>query len=174
MKWQIAKLVKEAAMPIVINEEVDFSSLIERHPDIRALSKIQISGEGMVKVSEKRVIFKLALSGTMTLGCALTLDDVAYPFEIQTTEVFTWNVDDYDEASDEHLATGNQVELAPIIWQHIFLEIPLKVVSDGAYEKLRAQGIEIESEEEFYAAKAAEKPTVDPRFEVLKKLNLDE
>jgi len=158
----------------LIDEEVDFSSLVERNSDVRALSNVRISGEGRVKASEKRVIFRLDISGTMTLGCALTLEDVMYPFEIQTTEIFTWDNDAYDEMGDEHLVTGNQVELASIIWQSIFLEIPLKVVSDNAYEKLKAQGVEIESEEEFYASKDAEKPKVDPRFEVLKNLDLDE
>ena len=174
MKWQIAKLVKQQTNQVVIDEEVDFSSLVERNSDVRELSNVRISGEGRVKASEKRVIFKLDISGTMTLGCALTLEDVIYPFRIQTTEIFTWNDDAYDETSDEHLVTGNQIELAPIVWQNIFLEIPLKVVSDNAYEKLKAQGIEIESEEEFYASKDAEKSKIDPRFEVLKHLNLDE
>ena len=104
----------------------------------------------------------------MTLACALTLDDVEYPFEYDSIEVFVLDADLYDEAEDEYLVTGTTVELAPVIWQNILLQKPLRVVKEGAYEEMKKKGIEFETEEDLQESEAA--PKVDPRLAVLSKL----
>jgi uncharacterized protein len=170
MKWQIAKLLKESAKQIEINEEVDFSDAAKRNPDIRKISKVLVTGKGTIEATTRTVRFDLTIKGEMTLSCALTLDDVIYPFEATLNPVFIWDQERYDEDSDDYLVKDT-IELASAIWQEIFIQIPLRVVKEGAHEELAHQGIELLTEEEVQ--KDAE-TKVDPRFSVLKELKFEE
>ena len=69
----------------------------------------------------------LIIDGVMTLPCSVTLKDVLYPFHIET-EV---KISNDDENLEEYVKIiQNSIDILPIIWQNIALEIPLKVVSD--------------------------------------------
>ena len=170
MKWQIARLVKESTKEIEINEEIDFSDAVKRNPDIRKMSKVQATGKGLIYSTERMMEFDLTIKGEMTLSCALTLDDVIYPFEAALNPRFTWNPDTYDEDSEDYLVKDT-VELASAIWQEIFIQIPLRVIKEGAYEELAHQGIEILTDEDL---EEEAQTKIDPRLEVLKGLKFEE
>jgi len=170
MKWQIAKLIKESAKEIEVDEEVDFSDAVKRNPDIRNMSKVLVKGKGSIYPTTRTMEFDLTLKGKMTLGCALTLDDVIYPFEATLNPVFIWDGEKYDEDSEDYLVKDT-IELAPAIWQEIFMQIPLRIVKEGAYEELARQGIEILTEEDL--EKEVE-TKLDPRFEVLKGIKFED
>ena len=149
-----------------IDELVDFSDIVNAHDEIRKLSKVKVTGTGQLQ--GKKVVFNLHIEGTMTLACALTLDDVEYPFDYDSVEVFVLDADLYEEGEDEYLVTGTTIELAPVIWQNILLQKPLRVVKEGAYEEMKKKGIEFETEEDLHESEA--EPKVDPRLAVLSKL----
>ena len=167
MKWAIAQLIKHGSEIFEINELVDFTDILKKSDDIRKLSKVKVTGTGQLQ--GKKVIFNLHIEGTMTLPCALTLDDVDYPYSVDTVEVFVLDSENYQEGDDEYLVTGTTVELAPVVWQNIVLQKPLRVVKEGAYDELKKQGIELESEDDLHESKS-EVPKVDPRLAVLSKL----
>jgi len=170
MKWQIAKLLKEATKEIQVNEEVDFAEAVKKNPDLRKMSPVSVTGKGTIFPTVRNMTFDLTIKGNMTLPCALTLDDVVYPFEASLSPTFTWDAEKYDPDSDDYLVKDT-IELAAAVWQEIFVQIPLRVVKEGAYDELDRQGITLISEEE-HEKMAAEK--VDPRLEVLKNLKFDE
>ena len=170
MKWQIAKLIKEAAKEIHINEEADFTDAAKQNPDIRKLSNILVTGKGFFYPTTRTMTFDLTIKGQMTLSCALTLDDVSYPFEATLNPTFIWDAEKYDETSEDYLVKDT-IDLAPIIWQEIFIQIPLRVVKEGAYEELAQQGIEILTVEDL-TKEAINK--IDPRFSVLESLKFDD
>lgn len=170
MKWQIARLIKESTKEIEINEEVDFSDVVKGHPDIRELNKVLVTGKGKVNPTLRQVAFTLTIKGEMTLGCALTLDDVNYPFEAHLNPIFIWDQEKYDEASEDYFVKDT-IALAPVIWQEIFIQIPLRVVKEGAHDELARQGIEILAAEDL--EKEAE-TKADPRFAVLEGLKFEE
>ena len=170
MKWQLAKLVKESIKEIDIDEEIDFSDAVKKNPDIRKMSLISVTGKGNLYATERMMKFHLTIKGEMTLACALTLDDVSYPFETTLQPVFIWDLEKYDENSDDYLVKDT-IELASIIWQEIFLQIPLRVVKEGAHEELARLGIDILALEEL---EKETKNKIDPRFAVLEKLKLEE
>ena len=167
MKWAVAQLIKQGSEVFEIHETIDFSKLLHPNDEIRSISPVKVDGTGQLQ--GKKVIFRLHIEGEMTLGCALTLDDVQYPFSMDTVEIFVLDGGEFEEDSDEIPVTGTVVELAPVIWQNIFLQKPLRVVKDGAYEQLKEQGIELETEEDLLA-EAAPEVKVDPRLAVLSKL----
>jgi len=170
MKWQIARLLKESTKEIEINEEVDFSDAVKRNPDIRKMSKVKVTGKGFIYATERIMKFELTIEGDMILGCALTLDDVNYPFTATIEPVYTWNPEIYDEDSEDYLVKDT-IELASAVWQEIFIQIPLRVVKDGAYEELASLGVEILTEEDL--EKEAESK-IDPRLAVLQDLKFEE
>ena len=169
MKWQIAKLIKAGTKEIEINEEVDFTDAVKRNPDIRSMSNVLVMGKGMIFPTDHKMEFNLMIKGEMTLGCALTLDDVSYPFEATLNPVFTWDEKKYDEDSEDYLIKDT-IELASVLWQEIFIQIPLRVVKEGAYDELARQGIEILTEEDL---KKEAETKIDPRLEVLKGLKFE-
>ena len=169
MKWQIARLIKESTKEIEINEEVDFTDAVKRNPDIRQMSKVAVKGKGLINPVNRTVRFDLTIQGQMTLACALTLDDVIYPFEGNLQPTFIWDIDKYDEDSEDYLVKDT-IELASAIWQEIFIQIPLRVVKEGAYEELARQGVEILTLE---ALEKEAETKVDPRLEVLKGLKFE-
>jgi len=169
MNWQIAKLIKESTNRIEIDECVDFTEAVKKNPDIRRMSKIVVKGYGKIYPTKKYAEFHLTISGEMILGCALTLDDVPFPFEAEVNPVFVWDADKWDEDSEDYLVK-DKIELASAIWQEIFVQIPLRVTKDGAYEELKAKGIVFLTEEEL---QKEQENKVDPRLEVLKGLKFD-
>ncbi|MGL4373106.1 MAG: YceD family protein, partial [Turicibacter sp.] len=168
MKWAIAQLIKKGSEIFEIDETVDFEDIVKRHDEIRSMSKVRVTGTGQLQQGKKKIVFVLHIEGTMTLPCALTLDDVVYPFDSDSVEIFVLDKDIYEEDEDEYLVTGTTVELAPVVWQNILLQKPLRIVKDGAYDEIKKRGIEIESEEEFAQAAMAEQANkIDPRLAIL-------
>lgn len=170
MKWQISRLLKESIKEVEINEEVDFSDAVKRNPDIRSMTKVLVTGEGTIFTTERKMEFDLTIKGEMTLGCALTLDDVVTPFEAKINPRYIWDASKYTEDSEDFLVKDT-IELAPTIWQEIFIQIPLRVVKEGAYEELARQGIEIITTEDL---EEEVKKQVDPRFAALEGLKFEE
>ena len=169
MKWQIAELIKEQTKEIQVDEEVDFSDAVRQNPDIKNMSKVHVKGKGFIDTTTRTVAFDLTIKGKMTLSCALTLDDVSYPYEATISPTFTWDLERYDENYADYLIKDT-IELASVIWQEIFIQIPLRVVKDGAYDELDRQGIEILTAEDL---KKETEITDDPRFSVLKGLKFE-
>ncbi|HAX72808.1 MAG TPA: hypothetical protein DCY20_04735 [Firmicutes bacterium] len=169
MKWAIAQLIKKGSQVFEIDELVDFSDIVKRHDEIRNLSKVHVTGTGQLQ--GRKVVFQLHMEGTMVVPCALTLEDVDYPFDYDSVEIFVLDSELYKEDEDEYLVTGQTIELAPVIWQNIMLLKPLRVVKDGAYDEMKKRGIELESEEDLDASAPEETAApIDPRLAVLSKL----
>lgn len=164
MKYFINELIKTKS-PFKIEETCDFSALIENHPEIRKISPVTITGKG--ELSGENVVFKLNIKCDLILPCALTLDDVLYPLDINTIEYFTFNkfANESDYDYDINIVKGQVIELAPVIWQNIIVNLPLRVVSEYAYEKLQRKGDnwQIIDEDEM-------NDDIDPRFAKLKDL----
>ena len=165
MKWKIAKLLKERVQEIKVNEEIDFTDAAAANPDIKSMTTVLVTGKGYVFSTDCKIVFDLSIKGCMRLACALTLDDVDYPFVATLHPVFVWDIKRYDAASEDYLVK-DIIELAPVIWQEIYLRIPLRVVKVGAYEELERLGIN------FQDAQVLENDEnqIDPRFAVLKEL----
>jgi len=171
MKWQISKLLKASTREIDVDEEVDFSDAAKRNPDIRNLSLVHVAGTGTINPTTRTVTFQLNIKGEMTLSCALTLDDVIHPFEVDIQPVFIWDADKYDEDGEDWLVKGDHLELAPVVWQEVFLQIPLRVIKEGAYKEIEEKGIEFLTPEELEKERENK---IDPRFAALESLQFED
>jgi uncharacterized protein len=70
--------------------------------------------------------FDMTISGTMVLPCAITLKPVDYPFKVEVS-------DDLVEILNEiGIKLENRLDIFPIVWENVLMEIPSKVVSPDA------------------------------------------
>lgn len=168
MKYPLNHLLKYGEEPFDIDERVDFSDVAKTHNEIRNISDVFIQGTGRIR--NQMIIFDLNIRCDVTLPCAITLDDVVYPLNIQTREYFTFDTlareEDFED--DVTIIKNQIVELAPVVWQNIVVNIPLRVVSPNAYERVKARGDNFEIVSEHIPTSSER--SIDPRFEKLKEL----
>ena len=137
MKWTLGQLAK-IEKPIVVNYELNLSDSLDKMPDVKAISMVKISGEGY-ELGFDEYVFSLDIKCDLTMMCAISLEDVIYPLEFHTDEIFKTENNDGD---DVNLVT-NVVDLDQVILSNIIMRIPMKVVKEGATFK------EEEKEEEY-------------------------
>ena len=148
MKWTTHELIKLVNTNNQINVNVDLSEF-NKNTDIISISPVQVTGDFEIYDAEE-FVFYLNIKCTLVMQCAITLDDVEYPLEIDTEEVFTTYKDD-----NSYHIEGITIDLLPIIWSNILLEKPMRVVSKDAYEKVDFENTEIEAEEPINQAFAS-------------------
>ena len=126
MLLDITSLQNRRTNEILFNDSIELDKSLYENTDIRSLSKIDVSIK-IYRSTDTSYTMDLEISGIMVLPCSVTLKDVNYPFSIKT-EIKLSNNDELDE---EYVKINqNSIDIIPIIWQNILLEIPLKVVSD--------------------------------------------
>ena len=103
----------------------------------------------------------MSISGIMVLPCSITLKETDYPFESKISDTL---VNLFEEIGDFEKKIENTIDILPIIWENILMEIPMKVVSENAkFEKQEGNGWKLITEEE-------ENEVINPEFEKLKDL----
>ena len=105
--------------------DIDSDFIIDKeyynNTDIRGLENLHAIGEITVDY-EDYINFNLKVNGRMILPCAVTLNDVSYDFETEIDE----NIGKFEEIYKNN---KNLLEISPILWENIVLEIPIRVVS---------------------------------------------
>lgn len=150
------------------NHEFDFKEAIIFPDDnfynlsqINGLKDVEASGHGQFFEKEERLHVDLHIKGTMIVPCALSAQDVDYPFEIDETEVFAFDKPKSDEDVIE--AKRDTAELLPVIFSEIMMAIPMRVVKEGATLLRSGKGWRVIDEEDL-----VEEDQIDPRLAVLK------
>jgi uncharacterized protein len=91
------------------------------------------------------VSLNLEISGIMVLECAITLKPVDYPFTTNVSGEYEELLEEIGEIGKNSL---NTIDIFPIIWENILLEVPLRVVSDDAKDiKLSGDGWSLVTDE---------------------------
>ena len=129
MKWTLGQLAK-IEKPIVVNYELNLSENLDKMPDVKAISMVKISGMGY-ELGFDEYVFSLDVKCDLTMVCAISLEDVIYPLEFHTDEIFKTENNDGD---DVNLVT-NVIDLDQVILSNIIMRIPMKVVKEGATYK---------------------------------------
>ena len=94
------------------------------------MEKVNVKGN---LTYNEEYILKVNIKGEMTLPCSLTLEPVNYPFDIDIDE----NIDEFIENSKK---TQKTIDILPIIWENILMEIPMKVISPNA-KNMKTKGV---------------------------------
>ena len=153
MNINLSKLLCNQTDEIVINEEIDIPKEY-LNDDIRDISKVSVNGS--ITNDGYMLSLRLNIKCILTLICSISLKDVKYDIDTSIEE-------EISEENDENMKIlNNSIDLLPIIWQNILMEIPIKVVSPDIEEKnIYGDGWKFITEEE-------EEKEIDPRLSKLK------
>ncbi len=99
--------------------------------DIKSLDNVKISGR-ITRNSMDDYVLDLEVKGTAILTCAITLKDVPYDFEYELNDSI---VNLFEEIGINVENIPNSIDILPIIWENILMEIPTHVVSPDASSK---------------------------------------
>ena len=122
---------------INIDDKINFPKEDLKKAGILDLKEVNIKGEITVDFDE--YLLNLNVKGEMVLPCSLTLEPVDYPFDIKIEE----NLNEIIKK------TQKTIDILPIIWENILMEIPMKVVSPNAKNiKTKGDGWELITDSE--------------------------
>ena len=117
---------------IDIDGKVSFSKEEVQKAGILDMKEIYVKGS-----LTQEYQLDLNIKGEMILPCSLTLEPVNYPFDIKIDE----NLDEFIENTKK---TQKTIDILPIIWENILMEIPMKVISPKAKDmKTKGEGWEL-------------------------------
>lgn len=132
MLLDLTRLQSRISDELEYHNSIILDEMLYKDTDIRSLSPIDVEIT-IARSSDLSYNMDLRIKGTMVLPCSLTLKDVNYPFDIKT-EV---KVSNDDENYDEYVKINqNNIDIIPIIWQNILLEIPLRVESEDVSDSI--------------------------------------
>ena len=153
MNIDLSKLLYNQTDEIVIDEVIDIPKEYLTK-DIKDISEVAVNGN--ITNDGYMLSLNLNIKCTLTLICSISLKDVKYDVNLDIEE-------EISEDSDENMKIlNNSIDLLPIIWQNILMEIPIKVVSPDIEEKnIYGDGWKFITDEE-------EDNEIDPRLSKLK------
>ncbi|MDD3048584.1 MAG: YceD family protein [Bacilli bacterium] len=160
MKIDLTRLLNHYIEEIKIDDKIIITDDYLQNTEIRGISEIAVTGS-ITSTTDDLYSLNLNINGEMILPCAVTLDDVDYPFDIKIDEILS----DDDEEDEKYIKIiNNTIDIMPIIWQNIVMEIPIRVVSQKAeHMKLEGDGWRLITDEE-------RNRETDPRLDKLKDL----
>ena len=145
MNIDIVRLNNDIDKNILIDTTYSFSKEEMQGTDLLKLDNVKIVGE-LHKNVLGNIVLSAEVSGVMVLPCAVTLKPVDYPFSIV--------IDDeieklYENIEENPINLQNTIDILPIIWENILMEIPMRVVSpDAEGVKLSGDGWKLVTNEE--------------------------
>ena len=135
---ELDELLCRSREVINIDEEVLFDEEYVQNSDIKALSSVHFTGQ-IKEDSDTTVNLRGTLSGVMVIEDSISLDEVNYEFSCEIEE----NIDEFLENNQ------NTIDILPILWQNIVLEIPLKYTEVDDLSKYQGDGWKVISEDEI-------------------------
>ena len=147
MKWLLSELAIDDNQKMLFKKEIqpdikDFESISR----LKSIDQFIINGIWYYDEISDRLYTEFNLSGDVVVSDSITLEDMDYHIDADTTEVFG-----FDEIDDvvNHLVKDNAVDLEPIINQVILANIPFNLTNSSDKEYPKGENWEIMSESDF-------------------------
>lgn len=127
MQIDITKLKSGYESSIVFERDCTFSKDVLKGTDLLDLKNVQV--KGTIDVQYDTYHIEATVSGIMVLPCSITLEEVNYPFSVIIDEDLD---EQWETRQKKYRNYENSIDILPIIWENILMEIPMKVVSENA------------------------------------------
>ena len=145
MNIDIVRLNNDIDKNILIDTTYSFSKEEMEGTDLLKLDDVKIVGE-LHKNVLGNIVLSVDVSGVMVLPCAITLKPVDYPFSLIIDDEIEKLYENIEEKSTN---LQNTIDILPIIWENILMEIPMRVVSPDAENiKLSGDGWKLVTDED--------------------------
>ena len=116
---------------IDIDENIDVTKFKLENTGILSLKEVKVNGT-ITKNNLDNYLLELKINGIMVLPCSITLKPVDYEFSAE----IDGNIEEMlEEINEINKKTENTIDIFPIIWENILMEIPIKVTSPDAESK---------------------------------------
>lgn len=160
MNIDFTKLKSHIVSEITFDQEVQIPDELLKQSDLLDLKQVHVTGRLYLDAMGEFAL-SMKIDGIMVLPCAITLKPVDVPFETSVDD----SLENLCEEMDETLKNSeNSIDILPIIWENILLEIPMRVISEGAEDlSLHGDGWELITEDK-------PKQEMNPELEKLKDL----
>ena len=159
MEIDITRLKSDIDEFIDVDLDYSFSKKELEGTDLLELNNVKIKGI-ISKDTLDNYSIDLNVDGVMVLPCAITLEPVNYPFSVKISGNLEEMLEEINENSKK---IENSIDIFPIIWENILMEIPMKVVSEKAKDiKLEGDGWRLITDEK--------REEINPEFAKLNQL----
>lgn len=159
VKYDLIRLNNNIVKSIPINETYSFIKDELEGTDVISLDNVKVDGE-LYKNSLGNIELNVYVEGVIVLPCAITLKPVDYPFNIEISGELEELMAEIEENPTNF---QNTIDILPIIWENILMEIPMKVTSEDAYSnKIGGEGWKLVTDEK--------EETINPALAKLKDL----
>ena len=163
MKWNLQWIVKQKDGCFNFDETLTFpSDMFHNLSQINGLKDINVTGQGRLDMKNRQLYVDFTVKGQMILPCAVSLENVDYPFSIESSVIFAFYKPEEDEDVIE--VKRDLVDLTPVVFQEIMMEVPMRVVKEGATLKTKGNGWKVMNENDTQE----EEEFIDPRLAKLK------
>lgn len=157
MKYDLTKLNNKIVDSIEIEENYLFDETYMNQANIIKMDNVIVTGE-ITKDILDEIYLNLSIETTIYLQCAITLKEVKYPIKIEKEGSISELVEENDKKYT------NTIDILPIIWENILMEVPMRVESSDVNPKsLEGNGWSFIREEDI-------KPNINPELNKLKDL----
>lgn len=116
---------------ILIDEDVSFGEEFLNETEVIDLKDVHVNGRIYINSTDELVL-EAKIKGTMILEDSISLDNVEYKFASNIEEILENN--------------QNSIDILPILWQNIVLEIPLRFTVVRDYSDYSGDGWKLISE----------------------------
>ena len=104
--------------------DLDYSFTLEQLKNTGILKLDHVKIEGNITNHFRQLHLNVVIKCVMVLPCSISLKPTEYPFTIKIDD------DIIEKELENTRNSGNSIDIFPIIWENIVMEIPLKVVND--------------------------------------------
>lgn len=167
MKWTKKELI--ALQEVTFDEDIEFDKeALKNNQLLLDVKDLHLEGDGYFNDYEDKFEVGLHITGTLVCPCAISNQPVDVDLDSLYHETFVFHE---EENLDVHVVKNDIVELLPIVFQLINLDVPLRVVSDDLKDYPSGEGWRVLSEAEYQKAKHDQ---VDPRLAKLKEFKAED
>lgn len=144
MRIDLTRLISHFIEEIRIDEKITFDEDYLKNTDIRELNNVEVKGI-INSTTENLYVLDINVKGEMILPDSITLEDVIYPFDINIDEILS----DDEELEEKYIKIINKsIDIMPIIWQNIVMEVPLTVTRRTSHVMMEGDGWRLITSEE--------------------------
>ena len=122
----ITKLKSGIEMSMSIDTDVEVDDKFLENTNIIKFDELHLEAQ-IMKDYDNKYYIDGKLTGTMVLPDSLTLKPVKNAFE---AEIIGDIAELLEEIGENDKKTGNTIDIFPILWENILMEIPMRVVDE--------------------------------------------
>lgn len=155
----ITRLKSGVEHEVMVSEVKTFTQEELQNTPFLELNSVEVKGT-ITKDNMENYVLDCTVTGEMILPCAITLRPVVQPFSVDICGNIEQMLEEIGEIDKK---MENTIDIFPIIWENILVEIPSRVVSEDAENfTLEGNGWKLCTEEQ--------NETINPELQKLRDL----